>query len=155
MGFLLTPGCASTPARIDGISGAVVWRATDLELDNRSYRFSLLLTETQDVGITFTEIKATIYQPGTNSWIGTFNGTWRLDPKGQMRIPLSSSLRCPSGVCGGPGSPMPLWQLVLFGRNDHGRLAKVVIDITLPADPSMVRAETAKDVPPIRLVPAR
>ena len=155
--------CAALGVKTEGVSGPVAWQATDLELSRQSvnnrdvwtYSFSVLLQEQQGVRLVFNEIQATVYQPGINPWSPTYNGVWTLEPKGKMRIPLQVSVTCPfgaGGACSGPTVPTPLWQLTLRGKNDQGRPVSIVIDITLPADPSAAPAVSSKSVPAIDLV---
>ena len=163
----LLAGCASLASKTEGVSGPVTWQATDLELARRTvanrnlwfYSFSLLLKEMQGTGMVFNEIQTTIYQPGTSPWSGTYNGAWRLEANGQMRIPLVSSLSChPSAdSCGGPNVPAPLLQVILSGKSDQDRRVRIVIDITLPPDPPATPVATSKSVPATSLTrsPAR
>ena len=154
--------CASLGVKTEGVVGPVAWQATDLELSRQSvnnrdmwtYSFSVLLQEQQGVGLVFNEIQTTVYQPGVSPWSPTYNGVWKLVPNGKMRIPLQVSVTCPFGAggsCLGPTVPAPLWQLTLAGKTDQGRPARIVIDITLPADPTVVPAASSKSVPAIEL----
>jgi hypothetical protein len=163
--LLLVTGCASLGSRTEGASGPVSWKAEDMELAQRtvetrrywSYSFSLVVRETRGVGITFNEIRTAIYQPGTGSGGATYRGAWTLPANGAFRIPLSSSLGCPSGVdiCLGTGVPIPLWKITLIGTDDAGGAVREVVDLRMPPDPPPSPVKRAESIPAISLAPSR
>jgi len=154
--------CASLGVKTEGVSGPVAWHATDLELASKTfnnqgywvYSFSVLLEEKQGTGLVFNEIQTTVYQPGAGSGTATYNGVWRLEANGRMRIPLESTLVChfsAGGACGGSNVPIPMWRLILRGRSDQNHTVTIPIDMTLPADPPATPVVTSKSVPAIEL----
>lgn len=158
--------CATLGPRVQGQTDAAEWQATDLVLERRAvggrdlwyYAFELRIQETRGIGVTFSEIETTIYQPGLTPWTGRYRGTWRLGAKDQFRIPLQSTVSCPptaGGACLGSNVPIPLWQVVMQGKDDRGQAVRAVIDLSLPADPPAPPQTTSKSVRAITLVPPK
>jgi hypothetical protein len=147
--------CASFGPITEGRSGPVAWQATDLELTRRPagwfYTGSILLKETEGVALSFNEIRMLLGQPGAGAWSATYNGVWRLAAHGQMRIPLSSSLRCGpgEGTCLGPDVPIPMWRITLTGKTESGRSVEIIVDARFPADPPSPPTVSSKSVPAI------
>ena len=136
-------GCATLGPRTSGADGSIEWQAVDLKLGRKDlsspwvYSFTLQLRDTQGRRVTFTEMERRIYQPGTGSYSGRFNGAWMIPVSGVLRIPMSSSLRCGGveGNCSGTLMPIPLWQITLTGTAEGGQSVRAVVDLRLPADP--------------------
>src|SRR6266576_1565560 len=62
---VLASGCAAHDAKIDGTVGAIHWHVTDQgRLTRTGYPFTLVLAETQGVGMQITKIGWRAYQPG-------------------------------------------------------------------------------------------
>ena len=141
--LIVMSGCATVATRTSGTAGSIAWQATDLTLarrqsDNRwTYSWTLLLRDDQGVPLTFTELEAWVYQPGTSPASFTRKGSWSVAARGQLRLPFSSSLGChPSAdSCGGPTVPTPLWKIILTGKTPGGEDVRTVIDVSLPPDP--------------------
>jgi hypothetical protein len=141
--FAALTGCATLGPRTSGADGLIEWKAVDLKLDRKDqgsawvYSFILELRDTQGRRVTFTEMERQIYQPGTGSYMGRFRGSWVIPPAGNVRIPLSSSLRCGTveGNCTGTLMPIPLWRITMTGTDEGGQPVRAVVDLRLPADP--------------------
>jgi hypothetical protein len=154
-------GCASLGPKVQGETDAVSWKATDMKLELRPvqggiryfYAFNLIVRESQGASLTFNEIVTTIYQPGLNSWTGTYRGDWKLGPRDAFRVPLQSTISCPrtEGNCVGTNVPIPLWRITLTGMDDKAKPVKAVIDLSLPADPPPSTDRSSDAVPPIKL----
>jgi len=90
--IVLALGCAGV--RLEGTSGPVAWRATDLALAERQvgddllwvYSFVLVLKETTGTGIDFTLVRRRLYfrDPDTTGSAGEMTGRWRLAPNGEF-----------------------------------------------------------------------
>lgn len=150
--------CATLGPRTQGQNDVMTWQATDLQLEREvdgrwTYAFQLVIRNVRGTGITFTEIELAIYQPGITPYTARYRGTWRLDASDAFRIPLSSTITCPGGEgeCSGSSVPIPLWQIVMHGKDDGGQPVKAAIDLSLPADPPAPSQTTSKSVRPIRL----
>jgi hypothetical protein len=157
-------GCAAFGPRIQGQTEVVAWQATDLKLEQRDgrgqslwyYSFELLVQETRGRALTFSEIETTVYQPGTGSSLQRYPGSWTLGARDQFRIPLQSTLYChPGSTCFGPNVPIPLWRIVMQGRDEQGAPVRAVIDLSLLADPPSTPVSTSKSVRAITLVPPK
>jgi hypothetical protein len=165
LGLLLVSGCAGLGPRTRGQTEVVTWQATDLKLEERDvggqklwyYSFELLIEEVRGRALTFDRIETTIYQPGTGSWTGRYQGTWTLAARDRFRIPLQSTLSChPGSTCTGPNVPIPLWHIVMQGMDGQGQAVRTVIDLSLPADPPVTPERTTpRSVPAIILGPGR
>src|SRR5437773_11499874 len=70
---MLSSGCAALGPKIDGTIGAIRWHVTDLaQSDPRGqYPFTLVLTETQGVGMQIARIDRAVPQPGVGPACGT------------------------------------------------------------------------------------
>jgi hypothetical protein len=69
---VLASGCAAHDAKIDGTVGAIHWHVTDQgRLTRTGYPFTLVLAETQGVGMQITKIGWRAYQPGITPRLGT------------------------------------------------------------------------------------
>ena len=142
---LVVAGCAAY-IRTEGVSGPVAWRATDLALSKRIidgrerdvYSFALVLKETKGIGITFTRLERTYYEPTIHGTPVVQSGRWILRPNGELRVPFSSYIYCPqwADICHKPGVTAPLWNVILTGTDDRGQPVRLVIDVALPPDPA-------------------
>ena len=87
--------------------------------------------------MTFDQISLAIYQPGVTPYTARYRGAWELGPKNEFRIALHATIYCQGaeGNCGSGYAPIPLWQVVMLGKDGGGQAVKTVIDLSLPADP--------------------
>jgi hypothetical protein len=136
-------GCATLGPRTSGVDELIEWKATDLKLDRKDqsspwiYSFILQLRDLQQRRVTFTEIRRELYQPGTGSYSDVLRGSWTIPARGQLQLPMWSSLRC-HGLgegCTVSQVPIPLWRITLTGTDDAGRDVRAVVELRLPADP--------------------
>lgn len=158
---VVSGGCATLGARLDGVSGAIAWQATDLRVVERQvtgttrelYVFTLVLKETQGLGVTFTHLAYTISQPGIDSVGETQQATirWALHPRGELRHPLSSYIYCREVHCQDWGPIVPWWHIVLTGTDERDQPVRVAIDLRLPqnpAGPKVGRPQEPASTPP-------
>jgi predicted aspartyl protease len=144
-------------ARLNGVSGPIAWQATDLRVVERQvaganrelYAFTLVLKETQGVGVTFRHLQYTISQPGVNPAGETqqANIRWTLHPHGELRHPLSSYIYCLEVQCQNWGPIVPWWHIVLTGTNDRDQPVQVAIDLRLPQNPGGPKVGRHKELP--------
>ncbi len=146
---MLASGCAALSPNIEGTVGAIRWHVADLSGGNAAgaYRFTLVLAETQGLGVQIANIGWRAYQPGmipasgfiacsqmAQVWWPPFPKCpewkgWRLAANEELRIPLSLGMVCVSNC-----SPFnPVWEVTVAGTNDQGQPVRAVIDIRLPA----------------------
>jgi hypothetical protein len=147
---VLASGCAAPGPKIDGTVGAIHWHVADQgRLTRTGYPFTLVLAETQGVGMHITKIGWRAYQPGITPASGFSDCSqttqadwqlklpkcpdwkgWRLAANEELRIPLSLSyVHCPQNC-----PPInPLWEVTVAGTDDQGRPVHAQIEISLPA----------------------
>jgi hypothetical protein len=143
--------CASLRVRTEGVSGPIAWRATDLKIQaageatgvigagvqQEVYSFTLVLRETHGTALTFTKMAYRIDSgPGIRPFFAEQGVQWSLRPRGELRWPLHSTWSCTGGDCVRPGLFAPVWHIVLTGTDTQGQPVRVVIDLTLPANPA-------------------
>jgi predicted aspartyl protease len=158
---VVSSGCATLGARLDGVSGAIAWQATDLRVverqvagaDRQLYAFTLVLKETHGLGVTFTHLAYTISQPGINAVGETQQATilWKLYPHGELRHPLFSYFYCSEIQCQDWGPVAPWWNIVLTGTNEQDQPVRVAIDLKLlqnPARPKVGNPKVPVSAPP-------
>lgn len=139
---LLVSGCASTPVHTGGISGAVAWHATDVQLTKATvegqpgerYAFTLVLSSRGATEVTFTALQQTVSAQHVRTASTERAGRWRLPPNGTLRLPFSFTHYCPQAFdsCRGPAVFAPHWHIVLNGADDRGQPVQVVIDLDAP-----------------------
>lgn len=158
---VVSGGCATLGARLDGVSGAITWQATDLRVVERQvagttrelYAFTLVLKETQGLGVTFTHLAYTISQPDIDSVGETQQATirWALHPHGELRHPFSSYIYCREVHCQDWGPLVPWWNIILTGTNERDQPVRVAIDLRLPQNPTgpkVARPQEPASTPP-------
>jgi len=147
---LLASGCAALGPKTEGTVGAIRWHAIELgRWTPTGYPFTLVLTETQGVGIQITHIGWRAYQPGMMLALGFADCDqkaqvqwqvrlpecpdsrgWRLAANEELRVPLSIGVVFCPGYC----PPInPMWEVTVAGTDDQGRPVRARIDIRLPA----------------------
>lgn len=153
--LVLASGCATLALgpRLEGQSGPVAWRATDLKIETRTiqgeprevYSFVLVLREMQGDRLTFTKMERVLSKHGSQAAMTTDTGRWTLQPRGEFRLPLWSYFYCRlPGECLDDKWNAPLWRVVFSGTNESGQSTRVTMDIALPADPASSLVQTAK-----------
>jgi hypothetical protein len=147
---MLPGSCAAHAPKIEGTVGAIHWHVTDLgRWTPTGYPFTLVLAETQGVGMQITNIGWRAYQPGIVPASGFTDCSqmtqvqwqvhlpkcpdrkgWRLAANEELRIPLSiGTIFCPQNC-----PPInPSWEVTVAGTDDQGRPVRAQIDIRLPA----------------------
>lgn len=128
---ILIAGCASLRPLTEGSVGPVAWRAVDLQPSRDSYAFTLVLTETRGVGITYTEVQSYVYYPGTNHFRTVRQGRWRMEPRGELRMPFGGRMRCSGSSCTTLDAPT-LWAFVFVGSDDRGEGIRTQFEVRLP-----------------------
>ena len=159
---MLSSACAALGPKIEGTIGAIRWHVTDLDQSDPrgQYPFTLVLTETQGVGMQIARIDWAVHQPGVGPAWGTLScektmvqsspavnpayvsrakcapdwRAWRLPANGELHLPFTSGIFCPHPpyCVGGPPSVIPLWRVTLTGTDDRNQPVRAVIDIALP-----------------------
>ena len=139
--LLLVAGCAPTGmgVRTAGETAGLRWRATDFRnyigtLQQREiYQYTLVLENATDRAVTFTHIKADIWNnhqsPGAE-W--EKKDQWVLPAKGTVDIPLGSYRYCISPTCRDWGPLSPVWHLTLAGATEAGQPIQEQIKLRLP-----------------------
>jgi hypothetical protein len=145
--LIVVAGCATAPVRLTGVAGPVAWHVTDFQLatntvrgqPRKHYAFTLLLQEMVGAGITFTGITQVVSGVHIITTSAAQAGSWRLEPRGELRLPLWLLWSCPeagedcSAVAG-----QPHWHISLAGTDDHGQSVQLVIDLDAPASEIVV-----------------
>jgi hypothetical protein len=149
--------CATLQPKLEGTSGTTTWRATNLGLSKRTvgglerevYEFVLAIRDSGGAGITFTRIERAVYQPGSSPGISTQEGRWRLEPKGELRLPYYSFQYCERVYdrCVDRVVNQPLWKFVFSGMDDRGQKVRLDIDLQLPSAPAPLPSVVAR--PPV------
>ena len=139
---LLVVGCASTPVHTNGVTGSVAWHATDFQLTKATvqgqpgerYAFTLILSDREGIGVTFTVLQRTVSAHQVRTASTEQTGLWRLRPNGELRLPFSFAYYCHQAfeICHEPAPFAPHWHIVLNGADDRGQPVQVVIDLDAP-----------------------
>src|SRR5262245_19247511 len=154
--IVLTACTTPSPCR-DAEPVPIVWQATDFRVITRTvdgaertlYMFMLVLEETQDSGITLTQLDYTTYHLGF-AVIPASERTaifWKLRPYAELRHVFYSYPCCFEARFGIQGRLAPAWHILLTGTNDHGQPVRMVIDLSLPLQP-LVLTQRKSDAPP-------
>ena len=126
-GVSMLSACALSPAKTEGVSGPVAWRAVDRTSRYNSLSFTLLVTETSGRTFTFTRIASTV-SDGQAAPRGTEQaGTWVLPARGELRFRLQSS-------ASNPLPHEPHWRITLAGTDDAGTPVTIVMELQFRAD---------------------
>jgi hypothetical protein len=108
----------------------VAWKTIDLQPARDRYAFTLVLTETRGVGITYTEVRAEVYQSGPAlSLPSVTRGHWRMQPYGEIRVSFQGETRCHGCT---PGAGPSLWHFVFTGTDDRGDAVRLEFEARLP-----------------------
>lgn len=148
-------GCATLGPRLNGVSGPIAWQATDLRIVERQaagdkrdfYAFTLVLKETHNTAITFTQAEYTISQPGISDTGVSDQQTilWKLQPHGELRHPISFYWYCTEFDCANVDlRPAPWFDVVLMGTDDQGQPVRVEINLYLPHRSSKPKSAHSK-----------
>lgn len=156
-------GCSTLGPRLNGSSGPIAWRVTDLAVVTRnvdgrpaeSYRYTLHVKNVADQPITLTLMHRTVYgadggQPGYTST----SGKWVIPSNAEWGFPVSSYQVCDSAYGCQRGVTAPLWRIVFTGTDGLNRPLSIPIEIALPAtttdtlEISPVRASPPAPGPP-------
>ncbi len=157
-------GCATTtPQSFEGTSGNIAWRVTDLRIEERdagppgrggrtvTWRYVIVLKETQGIGVTFSQIESTYARPANlNVWRKTEAISLTLPPRGELRVSSSDSdwLVVPQGMSGTATSQNPVGTAtrVLTGTSEKGQAVKLTLQYppySIPPSPPPRPAQTA------------
>jgi hypothetical protein len=112
------------------------------------YAFTLVLTETQGKGITFTLIKR--HATSQQASIATREDSieWELRPHGELRKPFSYYIRGRGGAFGRDFRPISVsWTIILTGKDDRDSPVRVSMHINLPSKPPVQEATPAPPTP--------
>jgi len=79
--------------------------------------------ELRGTSVTFDQISLAIYQPGVTPYTARYRGAWELGPKNEFRIALHATIYCQGaeGNCGSGYAPIPLWQVIMLGKDAAAR----------------------------------
>src|SRR5215813_5814600 len=89
---VLASGCSAHDAKIDGTVGAIHWHITDLGRQTPTgYPFTLVLAETQGVGMQITKIEWRVDQPGITQASGLVDCSQKAQVQWQVYLP-----KCPA-----------------------------------------------------------
>src|SRR5215470_59899 len=157
-------GCATTtPQSFEGTAGNIAWRVTDLRIEERdagppgrggrtvTWRYVIVLKETQGTGVTFSQIESTYARPANlNVWRKTEAINLTLPPRGELRVSSSDSdwLVVPQGMSGTATSQNPVGTAtrVLTGTSEKGQAVKLTLQYppySIPPSPPPRPSQTA------------
>jgi predicted aspartyl protease len=154
---IMLTACTTPSPRRDAEPVPIAWQATDFRVITRMvdgveralYTFMLVLEETQGRGIILTHLDSTTYHPGFAMLPASERTAirWELRPYGELRQFFYSSPCCFEARFGIPGRLAPAWHILLTGTNDHGQPVRLVIDLSLPPQPSVLAQRQAAAPP--------
>jgi hypothetical protein len=142
---VLLLGCATTtPQSFEGTSGNIAWRVTDLRIEERdagppgrggrtvTWRYSIVLKETQGTGVTFNTIDSSYARPANLRVARKTDAVnLKLPPGGELRVNAWDSdwLVTPQGTEGTAQSRNPNGTAtrVFTGTSDKGQPVKLTI----------------------------
>ena len=129
LAVFLIAGCASFQPRTEGMAGPVAWKTTDLQPAGDQYAFTLVLTDTRGVGITYTEVRAEVSQAGGGASLPSVSqGHWRMLPHGEIRMSFRGRSWCHGCMTAAPG----LWYFVFTGTDDRDEAVRLEFEARLP-----------------------
>jgi hypothetical protein len=141
----LVTGCTAARVQTAGVAGPVAWQATEFTRAETTvngqpgarYAFTLRVQEPRGTGLTFTTLHQAISQHGVQPVSTQQTGRWRLQPHGELHIPISFSWYCPQafeGCARVVGAPR--WVITLSGSDDRGQPVTAIIEVSPPATSS-------------------
>ena len=128
-----TSSCAKPIYQTAGTVGPLRWQAVDVENIRRTVdgqesdgqEFTLVLRESQGVGITFNHVEFDTFKPGYETIPGAITDRLELPAHCELYLTFSST-----------GVTDPIWTITLTGNDERGRPVKFTIDLVVSAEPS-------------------